>query len=170
MWLARSLPTLWNRGWCRAFAPLFGRAPFLMGMIGFRKECVTEGATLFAAANIQDDISGRLLVQFGEWARADAIQRRSGGIASEESPTKMFKAHLDKISTPMLFLAGAGDRTATPDSVKYAFDRVSSNDKTFRVFGRAYGGQCDYDHVDLVLGKHAPQEVYPVVEEWLAAH
>jgi hypothetical protein len=36
--------------------------------------------------------------------------------------------------------------------------------------GHASGLSHEYSHVDLVLGRHAPDEIYPRVTEWLDAH
>jgi len=48
--------------------------------------------------------------------------------------------------------------------------RLGSTDKTYWVAGHASGLGHEYSHVDLVLGRHAPDEVYPVVDAWLDDH
>jgi hypothetical protein len=37
------------------------------------------------------------------------------------------------------------------------------------ICSRAHKFSVNYGHYDLVLGTHAPQEIYPLVREWLAA-
>ncbi|MFO1520190.1 MAG: hypothetical protein U1F57_11120 [bacterium] len=35
------------------------------------------------------------------------------------------------------------------------------------MFGRKHGHRTDYGHVDLIIGNHAPREVFPKIAEWL---
>jgi predicted alpha/beta hydrolase len=72
------------------------------------------------------------------------------------------------VATPLLVVAGSGDRLATPAAVRTALDRLPS--ATYQEFGRAHGHVVDYGHVDLILGRAAPTEVFPVVAEWLTEH
>jgi hypothetical protein len=46
----------------------------------------------------------------------------------------------------------------------------ASPDKSFRIIGRAHGFAHDYSHADLLLGLHAPDDVYPVIFDWLEQH
>jgi polyhydroxyalkanoate synthase subunit PhaC len=62
---------------------------------------------------------------------------------------------------PLLVVAGTRDALAPPASVKPAFDRSRSSDKTYREF------TCG--HIDMVLGKDAPVTVWPAVRTWLEA-
>lgn len=72
-----------------------------------------------------------------------------------------------RVDVPILMLAGKADNMADPEGVRYIYHRVSSKDKTFRLFGLANGNACDYGHDDLIIGKHAPQEVFPFLRDWL---
>jgi len=38
------------------------------------------------------------------------------------------------------------------------------------VAGQEAGLEHEYSHVDLVLGRHAPDEVFPRIGAWLDAH
>ena len=51
--------------------------------------------------------------------------------------------------------------------MKYVYREIASQPKQFRLFGRVNGHKNDYGHDDLVIGKHARQEVYPTILEWL---
>jgi polyhydroxyalkanoate synthase len=62
---------------------------------------------------------------------------------------------------PLLVVAGTRDALAPPDSVKPAFERSRSRDKTYREF--------PLGHIDMVLGRDAPFTVWPVVRTWLEA-
>ena len=42
------------------------------------------------------------------------------------------------------------------------------SDKEFRICSRAQGLRVNYGHFDLLWGRDAPDEIYPLVEQWLA--
>src|SRR5262249_42979938 len=54
--------------------------------------------------------------------------------------------------------------------LEHVYRRIASTDKKFCVIGKAHGCAHDYSHADLILGLHAPDDVYPVVVDWLDAH
>ncbi|MBX3128885.1 MAG: alpha/beta fold hydrolase [Polyangiaceae bacterium] len=60
---------------------------------------------------------------------------------------------------PLLVIAGRYDDLAPPDSVKPAYDRSRSTDRTYR--------ELPFGHVDLLIGREAPQLTWPIVEQWL---
>lgn len=77
-----------------------------------------------------------------------------------------YKQNLDKITTPMLVLVGSGDELAMTDNVIYAYDHISSPDKTLILLSKE-NSFCDYGHFDIVIGIHAQQEVYPLIADWI---
>lgn len=62
---------------------------------------------------------------------------------------------------PILVVAGTHDGLIPPASVRPAYERSRSSDKTYREF--ALG------HIDLILGRDAPFTVWPLVRTWLSA-
>lgn len=78
-----------------------------------------------------------------------------------------YAAQLSRIHTPALLVAGKADNMADPEGIRDVYHRIASQDKTFRLFGRANGDSIDYGHNDLIIGKKAPQEVFPFILEWL---
>lgn len=60
---------------------------------------------------------------------------------------------------PLLVVAGTRDDLAPPASVEPAFVRSRSRDKTYRTFPRG--------HLDLLVGRDAPQTIWPLLEAWL---
>jgi pimeloyl-ACP methyl ester carboxylesterase len=78
-----------------------------------------------------------------------------------------YRAGLSRIAIPLLVIAGAADRLASPEMVRFAYDHVRSEQKRYREFGVQYGDSADYGHVDLIFGRKAPDEVFPVVAEWI---
>lgn len=81
-----------------------------------------------------------------------------------------YRANLAHITTPMLFIAGAGDRVAPPQTLRFAHDRVRSADKRLIVAGRAEGYAIDYCHGSLIAGRPAPEEIHPLLLQWLVDH
>ena len=77
--------------------------------------------------------------------------------------------HVKSYSVPTLLLGGSRDPQAPPVAVEHAAKLLSSP-TTVRVFGRDYGEPEDYGHFDLIIGKRAPQEVWPVLTDWLERH
>ncbi|MBX3269558.1 MAG: alpha/beta hydrolase [Sandaracinaceae bacterium] len=64
------------------------------------------------------------------------------------------------LDRPLLVVAGTEDGLAPPESVRPAYDRSRSSDKTYRAF--------PFGHIDLVVGKEATRTVWPLVRNWLA--
>jgi hypothetical protein len=67
-------------------------------------------------------------------------------------------------------VAGSKDRLAPPNAVKDACDALGSAEKRLVIASRGQAFDAHYGHLDLVLGASAPKEIYPLVEEWIAAH
>jgi pimeloyl-ACP methyl ester carboxylesterase len=122
-----------------------------------------DGRTLrLAMVNVVVNFARNELLQFSDWIMHDAfrsLDRR-----------RDYKAEMGRIETPMLFLAGPRDLIAPPDMVKAAFDQIGSKDKKFVICSRPGGFAVNYGHIDLVLGRNAPAEIYPLVRDWLDAH
>lgn len=74
-----------------------------------------------------------------------------------------YEASLGRIDVPVLALAGVVDRVAPLESVRAAVERLRTGDIRYREFGQRFGDTADYGHVDLLVGRRAPEEVYPAV-------
>lgn len=92
-----------------------------------------------------------------------------------------YRENLFLVNCPMLIIGGAMDPLASPRGQKVIYENISSKDKELRVFGtRGYmvrDGQyikmkdrTDYGHVDLTLGKHSKDDVWPYMLNWLRKH
>jgi hypothetical protein len=58
------------------------------------------------------------------------------------------------------------DLIAPPNAVRSAQNHVAGPVEWLEL-GRAHGFAADYGHGDLVLGRHAPDEVFPRLSEFL---
>lgn len=81
-----------------------------------------------------------------------------------------FADHLDRIRAPVLVIGGSRDRLTPPEDLERLVRGIGSDDKNLFIAGHASGLAHEYSHVDLVLGRHAPDEIYPKVAAWLDDH
>jgi alpha-beta hydrolase superfamily lysophospholipase len=109
-----------------------------------------------------EDLPTSLLREFARWYEARRMSDRYGLFS--------FTDHLERVRTPMLLMAGSCDGLTPPEDIRRVYERIGSPDKSFFVAGRESGLDHDYSHVDLVLGRHAPDEIFGRVADWLDAH
>lgn len=122
-------------------------------------------------ANIDREVVGRALRRFIGNAPRLKLQQLArwaleGTFASVDGRID-YRAALGGVMTPLLLVAGSVDRLATPTAVRRALDHLPASSASYLEFGRAHGHSIDYGHVDLILGRAAPAEVFPAVARWL---
>ena len=71
--------------------------------------------------------------------------------------------------TPVLAVAGSRDAQCPPAAVARTAASLSA-DSRVAIFGRDHGHADEYGHFDLLVGRHARHEVFPLVEDWLVHH
>lgn len=125
----------------------------------------------YNTANMEKDIIIKMYRQAVEDIAPGVIDQLRVMIARGEflsaDKTINYSANLSRINIPILCLGGLDDNIAPVTSIYYAYDKVSSSDKSMRIFCLANGYSANYGHNDLVLGKKAPEEVYPYILKWL---
>ncbi len=94
---------------------------------------------------------------------------RDGEFLSADG-TIAWRERLGDVRVPMLFVAGRADRVANPDRVWSYYEAVGSPDKSFVVLSRANGHHGEYGHLDLGVGDHAAEDLFPLVVDWLDDH
>lgn len=77
-----------------------------------------------------------------------------------------FLERLRALDMPLLVAAGDRDGLAPVRTVKPLFERAGSREKRLVVFGKREGGH-HVGHLDMVLGRHARDEVWPVLLAFL---
>ncbi len=100
-----------------------------------------------------------MLRQLAQWSLTGEFTSCDGRID--------YRANLHRITTPALIIGGAADRLAPPSTVRFAFDQIRSASKSYREFGLRQGDCADYGHIDLVFGRHAPEEVFATIHQWI---
>jgi homoserine acetyltransferase len=111
---------------------------------------------------MMSSMSRKVLLQFQDWIEHDAF--RSFDRATD------WRAGIAHLQLPMLVMGGSADRLATADNIEAQFALATAPDRTLHIFGKDHGDKMDYGHGDLVFGLGAPQEVYPIIREWLEKH
>jgi hypothetical protein len=70
---------------------------------------------------------------------------------------------LSGLKCPVLIVGGTVDLLCPPDATRSLFEAVGSPNKKLLMMGKSYGHSSEYGHGDLVIGTHAPTEVYGAV-------
>ncbi len=118
----------------------------------------------YVPGSIEDDVLGEHINRAMDFANFDVIrtlfragvrQRASGNIGGLEDYAQAF----ERMKTPLLVIAGRYDDLAPPASVRPAFVRSTSPDKTYRV--------VSHGHLDMLVGRFAPQTTWPLLQAWL---
>jgi predicted alpha/beta hydrolase len=81
-----------------------------------------------------------------------------------------YVARLPAITAPVLGLVGAGDRSwSPPHACRALIELLGSRDRAFHVCGTDTGFTRDFGHADIIAGRAARAEVWPIVLDWLDA-
>lgn len=78
-----------------------------------------------------------------------------------------YEAHLHHVTAPVFAISGSVDRIAPPAAVQAVVTRLRGADIRYRQMGIACGDRAEYGHADLLVGRNAPEEVYPLILDFL---
>lgn len=115
------------------------------------------------------EISSQMAAQMGLAAKGWPVQATSQGnvmVAKDYDVTQ----NLWKISRPVQILAGGRDFMCPKEFCTQVFSRIQSPEKEFLELSVAVGNSVDFGHLDMAMGIHARNEVYPHVLGWLGRH
>lgn len=146
----------------QVISPLTGRFTTPLEELVYSKDNVNSRTVRRMMKNGIENIAQGLARQFLEWIKSNRETTIDG--------SHDYREGLRNIKAPSLFLSGARDHIAVPESVKFAYDRAASKHKEYVMLGRESGAEVDYCHTGLVLGDRAIQDVFPRVLEWLENH
>jgi pimeloyl-ACP methyl ester carboxylesterase len=152
-WPLRNLRWLRHRFMMRLLAPLFGWRYLPAVRLLHEPGSISGEVFRRFMVNATTNFGRNELLQFGDWLEHDTFR--------SIDHRRDYRESMKSIAVPLLTIAGNKDRLAPPPSVKDAHELVASSDKKFVIARTHYG------HLDLVLGSKAPDEVYPMVSEWL---
>jgi pimeloyl-ACP methyl ester carboxylesterase len=109
-----------------------------------------------------ESVPTSLILQIHDWFRHNYFATRDKKID--------FTKKLGEMTMPILMIAGSVDTFTPLADIRLAFRRISKAKKKLLIFGKSRGHEHDYGHIDLLLGKNAPKEVYPHILDWLVQH
>ena len=150
-----------NRALGRMAAPYAGLAHPAAGELAINGRNVDRPVLQRLLVNGIENVPGQVFSQLVDWVTKDAC--RSFDLSRD------YRAGLASCHQPALFLAAPRDKLAPPRVVRRGFE-LWGGPKEYVEFRLDAGHFADYGHTDLLFGKRAPQEVFPVVTDWLIAH
>lgn len=106
-----------------------------------------------------ESVPSSLITQIHDWIRQDRCFSHDGKLD--------FFDDLSNIDIPVLMVVGSIDSFTPQAALRLASRKFPKGKLTLKVFGKHKGHRSDYGHVDLILGKHAPLEVFPQLSRWL---
>jgi pimeloyl-ACP methyl ester carboxylesterase len=134
----------------------------VLGSFLYNPSNMTDEALSTLMGNAVENLPPSLILEIAEAYRTKHYRNWYG--------TFSIRDNLHRIEQPLLVVAGSLDALTPPDDLKFVFDHVSSTDKEFVIVGRESGASADYGHVDLILGKDAPRDVFPLIQGWIERH
>jgi pimeloyl-ACP methyl ester carboxylesterase len=78
--------------------------------------------------------------------------------------------NFSRIRAPLLAIAGTCDTLAQPASIRCVVESLKGTEGRYREVGLAFGDTQDYGHNDLLLGTHAPENIYDPVLDFIEEH
>lgn len=154
IWIATRV----NRFLARCVAPFVGVWRPRSMQIAIDTRNVSRPVLRALLSSVVDQISPGEVRQFAHWVKTGTFTSMDGAVD--------YRAGLEGCEQPALFIAGEGDLLAPPSVVERATMVWGGESKMVRI-AKATGASWDYGHSDLVLGKAAPEEVFPRVRDWL---
>ena len=80
-----------------------------------------------------------------------------------------YREALSGITIPVLLVGGGADSIAPPEALKQVYRELGSEERDLMIFWPDPGEDVSYGHFDLILGRKAKDEVFPLIRSWLEA-
>lgn len=141
----------WLPGWVIRCVP--------KGVLPLNPSNVELSDLRWIAYNVVRSTSSRLFQQFAMWVRSGRFCSFDGGVD--------YRENLDRVELPLLIFSGSVDRVARRRYVEHALDLFVRARLTYIELGRSCGFREDYGHGDMVFGRYALEEVFPLVRGFL---
>jgi pimeloyl-ACP methyl ester carboxylesterase len=140
-------------------APLMGAwMPRWLGE-GFRTEHYDDLTLRRMLVTTMGDIPVGVARQFLGWIARARWDSADGALD--------YRAGLARVTVPTRVIAGDADRLARPPLVRAGYELLGAAERDYVEVGPASGAHAHYDHLDLILGHRAHEEVFPYVFAWL---
>lgn len=146
-----------NSALVRWFAPLAGRIETDLVSASSNLGNITPHVQRLMLANVFAPMWRGVLGQLEDWARHDVFRSKQG---------VDYRLALANLELPSLVIGGSVDGLA-PEPVTRRLHALLGPTSQLVLFGRAHGHSAEYGHGDLIIGRRAPEEVYPVIVAFL---
>jgi polyhydroxyalkanoate synthase len=113
--------------------------------------------------SIERDLLEERLTRGFDWTSVEVWLEMARWATGEPFPWASDFAHTD---VPLLVIAGDQDRLLSPEDARRCFEASGSRDKAFLELNLFDHGS-HFGHLDLILGRHAPVQVWGPIVAWL---
>ncbi|MBX5482962.1 MAG: alpha/beta fold hydrolase [Myxococcaceae bacterium] len=151
------LPAIPFGAFSHAIAPLLGRVRTPIETFNFWPTNVEPELIRAFYANVFEWIPTSLLLSLGTTFEETGLCSRDRSLRYLDCAAR--------IDVPVLLLAASRDEQCPLEAVEETGRRIGAHARVER-FGRAFGHADEYGHCDLIVGRRAPQEVWPVIERF----
>ena len=157
------LPQAYMIRWVGFFLILFKRFLPQDFILAYMNPNQVDDATIRKGVNeVVERMSFRELNQFADWVLNDRW--------TDEDQVIDYAKGVPNLRVPTLMIGGAEDRMTPAHHLKWGFKAMDTDDKKFVLAGEDTGFEDDYAHVDIVLGKNARDEIFPIIYDWIRKH
>lgn len=136
-------------------SPLLARLSDPLAGFNFHPDNAEAAVVRAVYANVFGPIPTALLGSLSSGLEPGGLKSRAG---------ESFQARAAGFQLPLLMIAASDDRQCPLPALEATAEATRA--KVLR-FGASYGHRAEYGHFDLLLGRHAPDEVWPEVLQWL---
>lgn len=143
----------------RGIAPLVERIPIPNVRMHVHPSNIEAKVVRNIYTRVMTNVPVSLLRSLATTFEPEGLRSRDGRIR--------FVERASRYPWPLLLFAGSADRQAPPLSVEHTAHLFAQQTVGPVYFGRAHGHADDYGHYDIVLGRRAPEEVWPRIVDWL---
>ncbi len=143
--------------WAAPFAGYFSPAQLSSTNLGN-----IDGADQrFLLANVFAPVWVGVLGQLEDWAATNSFRSLDKQID--------YRAGIGNLAVPTLVIGGTRDFLCPPQATREYFDLVKAPRRELLMLGTEQGYEQAYGHGDLLIGRRAQLDVYPVIERFLAS-
>ena len=139
----------------QAISPLLARISDPLAGFNFHPDNCEPAIVRQVYANVFGPIPTALLASLATGLDPGGLTSRAG---------EAFQARASQHKTPLLMIAASDDRQCPTAATEATAKAIGAR---LLHFGPKHGHRAEYGHFDLLLGKHAPDEVWPAVLQWL---
>ena len=141
---------------------IFGDLGLPRDRLFYNSENIDDSILRVMFQKAEEEISPRQWKQLFDMMRSEHFHSLDRKIDYTEA--------LSSVNVPTYMLVGATDNLSTPGDVRHVYRQLTVPDKQFRLFGRINSHRNNYGHNDMIIGRHATEEVYPTILRWLRKH